>query len=72
MEVLRGEDWEDMGVWNTGLAISEVHLFEVRVPWQESIEIRGVNDLPESLAGLRSIGGDWNPGRLPPTVADVD
>jgi hypothetical protein len=68
MEVLTGEDWEDLGVWSAGLAISEVDYFELRVPWRERLEKRGVRDYAEPLADLQSISGDWNPGRLEPMV----
>jgi hypothetical protein len=68
MEVLKGEDWEDMGVWSAGLAISEVDHFELRVPWQERLEMRGVRDFAEPLADLQAISGGWNPGKFAPMV----
>ncbi|HCG01042.1 MAG TPA: hypothetical protein DEV93_10925 [Chloroflexi bacterium] len=69
MKVLRvSSDVQDLSVWAVALAISEVDLFELRVPWIEHLEIQSILPPPESLADLPDIAGPFNPGVLqPPT-----
>lgn len=67
MTVQTGAEWEDDDVWSAGLAVSEMHGCERRVPWTEHLEVRTV--APDAaLADLLEIGGEWNPASLPPTV----